>query len=158
MVISIKLIKEDDLINLTDLILPLNHFNNFIFELQNLEGLNKKFENEANINRINESTIYRFSPLAGVIKQRSSYIEVIKIKKESPTFLELLLNVSPYVTETISLLVDNKGEIIEDKIYESLNKDDKFKNYDEHKKRLIIKYILLFFRFLLRYLTITINR
>ena len=123
-----------------------------------MEGLNKKFENEANINRINESTIYRFSPLAGVIKQRSSYIEVIKIKKESPTFLELLLNVSPYVTETISLLVDNKGEIIEDKIYESLNKDDKFKNYDEHKKRLIIKYILLFFRFLLRYLTITINR
>lgn len=72
--------------------------------------------------------------------------------------MELLLIVSPYVEETLKILLDSKEIDIENKIYELLNKIESFRNLIDSKKRAIIRYILLFFRLLLGYLTITINR
>ena len=46
MEISLKLRNEDELLNLKDLLLPLNHFNNFIYELENLNILDRRFEKE----------------------------------------------------------------------------------------------------------------
>jgi len=157
MEISLKLNNEDDLLNLTDLLLPLNYFNNFIYELENLKILDRRFEREMNIRMLDNQEILRF-PFSQTIKRKISYVEVKTIKKESPAFLKLLLIVSPYVEETIKLLLDSKEIDIENKICELLNKIELFSNYSETKKRAIIKYIILFFRLLLGYLTITINR
>jgi len=157
MEISLKLNNEDDLLNLTDLLLPLNYFNNFIYELENLKILDRRFEREINIRMLDNQEILRF-PFSQTIKRKISYVEVKTIKKESPAFLKLLLIVSPYVEETIKLLLDSKEIDIENKICELLNKIELFSNYSETKKRAIIKYIILFFRLLLGYLTITINR
>jgi hypothetical protein len=157
MELSIKLNNEEDLLNLTDLLLPLNYLNNFIYELQDLKILERRFEREMNIRMLDNQEILRF-PFSQTIKRKISYVEVKTIKKESPTFLELLLIVSPYVEETIKLLLDSKEIDIENKIYQLLNKIELFRNFSEFKKRAIIRYILLFFRLLLGYLTITINR
>ena len=89
---------------------------------------------------LNNEHIFRF-PSLQTIRRRNSYVEVKKIKKESPAFLELLLTVAPYVEETIRLLVDNKDFNIEEKLYDLLNKIELFSNYSESKKRAIIKYI-----------------
>jgi hypothetical protein len=159
MEISLKLNNEADLLNLKDLLLPLNYFNNFIFELENLRILDRKFEKESNIAILyNENGIDRFFPMVNTIRGKESYISLKKISKSSPTFIELLLTVAPYVEETIRLLVEAKEIDIENKIYELLNKKESFNNLSESKKRAIIRYILLFFRLLLGYLTITINR
>lgn len=159
MEISLKLKNEDDLLNLSDLLLPLNYFNNFINELQDLKILDRKFEKENNIAILySENRIDRILPAINTIRGKESYINVKKISKSSPTFLELLLIVSPYVEETIKILVENKDINIEEKLYNLLNEIESFKNLSESKKRAIIRYILLFFRLLLGYLTITINR
>ena len=157
MEISLKLNNEEELLNLTDFLLPLNYFNNFIYELQDLRILDRRFEREINHRILNDEQIFRF-PFLQTFRRSDSYVEVKKIKKESPAFLELLLTVAPYVEETIRLLVDNKDFNIEEKLYDLLNKIELFSNYSESKKRAIIKYILLFFRLLLGYFTITLNR
>ncbi len=156
MEISLKINNENDLLNLTDLLLPLNYFNNFIHELQDLKILDRKFENERSIEMLNNEQFFRF-PYSQTIRRSDSYVEVKKIKKESPVFLELLLNVAPYVEETIKLLLESEEADIESKLYKLLNKIDLLNNCSESKKRMIIKYILLFFKFLLRLITMSIK-
>ena len=157
MEISLKLNNEEELLNLSDLLLPLNYFNNFINELQDLKILDRRFENERSIEMLNNEHIFRF-PSVQTIRRRNSYVEIKKIKKESPAFLELLLNVAPYVEQAIRILVENKDINIEEKLYNLLNEIESFRNLSESKKRAIIKYILLFFRLILGYFTITLNR
>lgn len=157
MEISLKLNNEDDLLNLTDLLLPLNYFNNFIYELENLKILDERFENESNIKMLNNENIFRHQS-SQTIKRRKGYVEIRTIQKKSPAFFELFLLVAPYVEETIKILVENKDINIEEKLYNLLNEIESFKNLSESKKRAIIRYILLFFRLLLGYFTITINR
>lgn len=159
MELSLKLNNEDDLLNLTDLLLPLNYFNNFINELQDLKILDRRFERDKNIAILySENRIDRILPANNTIKGKESYVNVKKISKSSPTFLELLLIVSPYVEEAIKLILDSKEIDIENKLYDLLNKIELFRNFSETKKRAIIRYILLFFRLLLGYFTITLNR
>jgi hypothetical protein len=159
MEISLKLNNEADLLNLKDLLLPLNYFNNFIFEIENLRILDRKFEKENNIAILyNENKIDKIFPLINTIRGKESCISLKKISKSSPTFLEVLLTVAPYVEETIRILLENKDINIEEKLYDLLNKIESFRNLSESKKRAIIKYIVLFFRFLLGFITISITR
>lgn len=132
MEISLKLNNEEELLNLTDFLLPLNYFNNFIYELQDLKILDRRFERELNQRILNDEQIFRF-PFLQTIRRSDSYVEVKKIKKESPAFLELLLTVAPYVEETIKLLVENKDFNIEEKLYDLLNKIELFRNLSKSK-------------------------
>jgi mRNA-degrading endonuclease YafQ of YafQ-DinJ toxin-antitoxin module len=155
MEISLKLRNEDELLNLNDLLLPLNHFNNFIYELENLNILDIRFEKENNLefllkeNRINRLLTPRN------IRGKESFISVKKISKSSPTFLELFLNVAPYVAETIKLLIENEELYVESKIHQLLNQIESFKNCSVSKQTAIIRYILFFFRLLLGFMIIT---
>lgn len=73
MEISLKLNNEEELLNLSDLLLPLNYFNNFIYELENLNILDIRFENERNHRMLNNEEIFRLPSLQS-IKRNSNYV------------------------------------------------------------------------------------
>lgn len=152
MEISLKLKNENKAISLTDLLIPLNNFNHFVNELENIQIPSKRLDSLVNIKNLGDEIIFKPYHYQSFIKKRS-YVEILKINKNSPTLLNLLLNVSPYVVQAIILLVESNDNI-ETKLYEILNEDDKFKDYDEAKKEAIVKYFILFFRLLLTYFSI----
>lgn len=152
MEISLKLKNEKKAISLTDLLIPLNKFNHFVNELENIQIPRKRLDSVANIKNLGDEIIFKPYHYQNFIK-KISYVEILKINKNSPTLLNLLLNVSPYVVQAINLLVESI-ENIETKLYEILNGHDKFREYDEVKKGELVKYFILFFRLLLTYFSI----
>jgi len=155
---------SEELIPSYELLLPLNGFANLVNLMQNFEILHNQYE-ERQLARNNQPDFNRylafrfFEHKHRIIRGREQECVLIKaMNKKSPYWVDLMLNVSSYVINTIQLLIDDNVGDVESKLIAILNKIPCFRKKSEAEKREIIRMLLQYFKWILTYVSITINQ
>ena len=155
--------RSEELIPSYELLLPLNGFVNLVNLMQNFEILYNQHEERQLARNImpdfNRYLSFRFfENKHRIIKGREQECVMIKaMSKQSPYWVDLILNVSPYIINTIQLLIeDNEGDV-ERKLIAVLNKTPCSRKKSEAEKREIIRLLLRYFQWILTFVDISIN-
>jgi hypothetical protein len=146
--IKIKSKNENQLIPPTELLLPLNKFINLTNFLEFTEDLYDEFSErrQARGEQVDFTRFFDMSLLnSRIIKSSALHncVQLDKMEKKSPYWVDLIITVSPLVPNVLKLLLEQNQNIIEPGLIKMLNKIPSIRDIkdDEQKKKLARKVI-----------------
>jgi hypothetical protein len=159
-ILTLRSRNNTDKIQPSELLLPLNGLVTLINFLQGFDSLYVQYEKRRNEREL-EIDFQRFIGnylIEGKsrirINAESDYVMLKAMSKQSPYWVELLLNVSPYIINALQIIIEENTEDIEDKLLELLNKFLWFQNQSDENKRMLVKQIIRYVRWILTFVSI----
>lgn len=152
---------QNDLINPFELLFPLNKLVNLINLMENFEEIQKlniHTKRDLKIDEVFERKI-KFSPniISSNRENTSNSVYIYKMSKQSPYWIDLLIEVSPYLIQVIESIIKNNQDDIEKSIVDYFKSKGLFQDVDEQKKQNSIRLITNGFRSILRFVSMQIE-
>jgi hypothetical protein len=151
----------ESLIHPSELLLQVNGFTNLVNLLENLEQINDEYlsrqrlkNQEPDLVKFFELRLYESRHRIYGNKERNS-VMIESMSKKSPYWIDLVLNVSPYVLDILHLVIEAHENETEDKLISILSKFDWFNSKTTQEKIAIVKSFIRNFKFILRFVRIS---
>jgi hypothetical protein len=161
--IRLTSINKQSLIHPSELILPVNAVTNLVNLLENLEQINDEYLSRQRLKN-QEPDLLRFFELRLLKSRHTIYsnqernaILIESMSKKSPYWIDLVLNVSPYVLDILHLVIEANENETEDKLISILSNFDWFSLKTPQEQRTIVRGIIKNFTFILGFVRITFN-
>jgi hypothetical protein len=154
---------EKELIQPSELLLPLNSLVNLINLLENAEDEYKKYESSHRVNK-DRSDFQHFIEFR--LQQSRHHIKAVNdnncvtikaMSKKSPYWVDLVITASPHVIQIIRILIAENSNSIENEIIRKLNAISKFQELSDADKLRIAKSILKKVKWILTFIEISID-
>jgi hypothetical protein len=161
--IRLTSINKQSLIHPSELILPVNAVTNLVNLLEDFEQINNDYLSRQN-SKSKEQTFLEF--LNDKLRINRSYIKtnqernailIESMSKKSPYWIDLVLNVSPYVLDILHLVIEANENETEDKLISILSNFDWFSLKTPEVKRAIARSIIRNFKFILGFVRISLK-
>jgi hypothetical protein len=159
--IRLTSINKESLIHPCELLLPVNGVTNLMNLLENLEQINDEYlsrqrlkNQEPDLVRFLEPRLYENRHRIYSNQERNA-VMIESMSKKSPYWIDLVLNVSPYVLEVIHLVIEAHENETEDKLNSILSKFEWFSSKTPDEQRAIAKSIIKHILFILRFVRIS---
>jgi hypothetical protein len=159
--IRLTSINKDSLIHPSELLFPVNGITNLVNLLENFEQINNDYLSRQN-SKSKEQPFLEF--LNDKLRINRSYIKTNQernavlmesMSKKSPYWIDLVLNVSPYVLDFLHLVIEAHENEMEDKLNSILSNFDWFNLKTPEEKRAIVRSIIRNIRFILGFVRIS---
>jgi hypothetical protein len=159
--IRLTSINNENLIHPSELLLPVNGITNFVNLLENFEQINDEYLSRQRL-RNQEPNLVRFIELRLhesrhriYSNQERNAVLIDSMSKKSPYWIDLALNVSPYVLEILRVLIETNENEIEDLLISMLSKFDWFNSKSFEEQRAIVRSIIRNIKFILGFVRIS---
>jgi hypothetical protein len=159
--IRLTSINNENLIHPSELLLPVNGITNLLNLLENFEQINDEYLSRQSL-RNEEPNLVRFIELRLhesrhriYSNQERNAVLIDSMSKKSPYWIDLLLNVSPYVLEILRVLIETNENEIEDLLFSMLSKFDWFNSKTLEEQRSIVRSIIRNIKFILGFVRIS---
>jgi hypothetical protein len=154
---------NQDLIAPSELLLPLNGLVNLINLMQNIENLYEQYEIKQKQKNI-EPNFQKF--IDSKIRECKYHIKINSVgvgefvmleamSKKSPYWVDLIFNVSPHIISVIEFLIEDNAEELENMLLQLLNKIPCFRSKSNPNKKLIVKQLVKYVRWILTFVKIS---
>lgn len=159
--IRLTSITNESLIHPSELLLPVNGVTNLVYFLENIEQINdehlskQKLKNqEPDLVRFIELRLYENRHRIYSNQERNA-VMIEAMSKKSPYWIDLVLNVSPFVLDILHLVIEANENETEDKLIIILSKFEWFSSKTRDEQRAIVRNIIRNFMFILRFVRIS---
>jgi hypothetical protein len=161
--IRLTSINNENLIHPSDLLLPVNSFTNLVNLFENLEEIQTDYLTRQTL-RNQEHNFLRFferrlmeSRHRIYSNQESNAVLIESMNKKSPYWIDLALNVSPFVLDVLHILIESNENEIGDKLIAILSKFKWFNSKTPDEQRAIVRSIFRNFKFIIRFVRISFS-
>lgn len=161
--IRLTSITNESLIHPSELLLPVNGVTNLVNLLENLEQINDEYLSRQRLKN-QEPDLVRFLELRLYENRHRIYsnqernaVMIESMCKKSPYWIDLVLNVSPFVLDILHLVIEAHENETEDKLISILSNFDWFSLKTPEEKRAIARSIIRNIRFILGFVRISFN-
>ena len=161
--IRLTSITNESLIHPSELLLPVNGVTNLVNLLENLEQINDEYLSRQRLKN-QEPDLVRFLELRLYENRHRIYsnqernaVMIESMSKKSPYWIDLVLNVSPFVLDILHLVIEAHENETEDKLNSILSNFDWFSLKTHEEKRAIARSIIRNIRFILGFVRISFN-
>jgi hypothetical protein len=161
--IRLTSITNESLIHPSELLLPVNGVTNLVNLLENLEQINDEYLSRQRLKN-QEPDLVRFLELRLYENRHRIYsnqernaVMIESMSKKSPYWIDLVLNVSPFVLDILHLVIEAHENETEDKLISILSNFDWFSLKTPEEKRAIVRSIIRNIRFILGFVRISFN-
>jgi hypothetical protein len=159
--IRLTSINNESLIHPSELLLPVNGITNLLNLLENFEQINNEYLSRQRL-RSHEPNLVRFiefrlneSRNRIYSNQERNAVMIESMSKKSPYWIDLVLNVSPYVLEILRVLIETNENEIEDLLISMFSKFGWFNSKTLEEQRAIAKSIIRNITLILRFVRIS---
>ncbi len=159
--IRLTSITNESLIHPSEFLLPVNGVTNLVNLLENLEQINDEYlsrqrlkNQEPDLVRFFEFRLYEIRHRIYSNQERSA-VMIESMSKKSPYWIDLALNVSPFVLDILHLVIEAHENETEDKLISISSKFDWFNSKSPQEQRAIVRSIIRNFMFILRFVRIS---
>lgn len=159
--IRLTSITNESLIHPSELLLPVNGVTNLLNLLENLEQINDEYlsrqrlkNQEPDLVRFFELRLYESRHRVYGNQERNA-VMIESMSKKSPYWIDLVLNVSPFVLEILHLVIESNENETEDKLNSILSKFEWFNSKTTQEKIAIVRSFIRNFKFTLRFVRIS---
>jgi hypothetical protein len=156
-------LNEDELIQPSELLLPLNGFINLINQTQEFDTLYNEYQQRQlarnNVPDFNRYLSVRFfeNKHRIITSSEKDYVMLKAMSKKSPYWVDLIVNASPYIIKAIQIIIETHENELEVKLSQVLNHLIWFSNLTVKQKNDLIKSIIRNTRAILRFVKIFID-
>jgi hypothetical protein len=161
--IRLTSITNESLIHPSELLLPVNGVTNLVNLLENLEQINDEYLSRQRLKN-QEPDLVRFLELRLYENRHRIYsnqernaVMIESMSKKSPYWIDLVLNVSPFVLDILHLVIEAHENETEDKLISIISNFDWFSLKTPEEKRAIVRSIIRNIRFILGFVRISFN-
>jgi hypothetical protein len=159
--IRLTSINNENVIHPSDFLLPVNSFTNLFNLFENLEEIQADYLTRQTL-RNQEHNFLRFferrlmeSRHRIYSNQESNAVLIESMSKKSPYWIDLALNVSPYVLDVLHILIESNENEVGDKLFSILSKFKWFNSKTPDEQRAFIRSIIRNIKFILRFVRIS---
>lgn len=158
--IRLTSITNESLIHPSELLLPVNGVTNLLNLLENLEQINDEYlsrqrlkNQEPDLVRFFELRLYEIRHRIYSNQERNA-VMIESMSKKSPYWIDLVLNVSPFVLDILHLVIEAHENETKDKLISILSKFEWFNSKTLEEQRAIAKSIFNHILFILRFVQV----
>jgi hypothetical protein len=159
--IRLTSINNENVIHPSELLSPVNSFTNLMNLLENFEKINNEYLSRQRL-RNQEPDLVKFFELRLYESRHRIYgnqernsVMIESMSKKSPYWIDLVLNVSPYVLDILHLVIEAHENETEDKLISILSKFEWFDSKTSKEQRAIVRNFIRSFTFILRFVRIS---
>jgi hypothetical protein len=156
-------LNEDELIQPSELLLPLNGFVNLINQMQDFDILYNEYQqrqlarnNQPDFNRYVSFRFFENKHRINV-RNEQNHVMIKAMNKKSPYWVDLIVNASPYIIKAIQIIIETHENELEVKLSQVLNHLNWFSNLTVEQKNDLIKRIISNTRSILKFVKIVID-
>lgn len=155
--IRLTSVTNESLIHPSELLLPVNGVTNLVNLLENIKQINDEYLSRKGLRRdiqtflefLNYKIRTNRNEIKSNIERKAVLIEAMS--KKSPYWIDLVLNVSPFVLDILHLVIEAHENETEDKLISISSKFDWFNSKSPQEQRAIVRSIIRNFMFILRF-------
>ena len=159
--IRLTSVTNESLIHPSELLLPVNGVTNLVNLLENIKQINDEYLSRQKLKN-QEPDLVRFIELRLYENRHRIYsnqernaVMIESMSKKSPYWIDLVLNVSPFVLDILHLVIEANENETEDKLISISSKFDWFNSKSPQEQRAIVRSIIRNFMFILRFVRIS---